>query len=146
MTRVPLPVRALALGAATGGRSVAGLAALARSRDDLGPLSGSAGRVALTLAQLGEGVGDKLPMTPSRLAPPALTARVVAGTAGGLLLARSERQAYPVPALLGAVGALAGSWAGARWRAVTGSRVPDWASALVEDAVVVALATWAARA
>jgi len=146
MSRAPLAVRAFVLGVATGGRSVAGIAALSRGRGTLGPLSATPARAAVTFAQLGEVVADKLPATPSRLALPALSVRVVAGKASGFLLARSEQRPYAVAAVLGAVGALAGSHAGARWRAVADQHLPDWAGAVVEDAVVVALAAYALEA
>jgi uncharacterized membrane protein len=51
-----------------------------------------------------------------------------------------------VPALLGGLGALAGSVAGARWRARAASAGrPDLAAALVEDAAVAGLAWSAVR-
>jgi uncharacterized membrane protein len=144
-------VRAALFGAATGGRSATGLAALALRRPS--PSDGWVGRLAgpwprrlaagLALAEL---VADKAPFTPSRLSPPALAGRVVAGLAGGAALARRSGVSPLVPALVSAGAVVAGSVAGARWRSYAASRgVSPVAAALAEDAVVLALATAATR-
>jgi uncharacterized membrane protein len=150
---VKLAVRALVLGAATGGRSASGLAALALTtiRSDSGSgwvarLGGRWGRGLSAAAALGELAIDKSPRAGSRLAPPALGGRVVAGLVAGAALARRSGAGPLWPALLSAGGAVAGSVTGARWRAYAASR--GWnplAAALAEDAVVIALAAAAAR-
>lgn len=147
--------RAAGLGLATGGRSTSAVAAFAVANQDGPPdlrrpasmLSGPGARkvgVALLLAEL---VVDKLPSTPSRLAPPVLGVRVAAAVLVSWALAQREHVAPAVPVVAGAVGALAGSFAGARYRAATASRgVPDVAAALLEDAATLLLARVGARA
>lgn len=147
-----LAVRALVLGVATGGRSSSGLAALAlTTRSDPGSgwvsrLGGGWGRGLSTAAALGELALDKSPRAASRLAPPALTGRVLAGLVAGAALARRFQARPLAPALLTAGGVVAGGVAGSWWRAYAASR--GWnplAAALAEDTVVIALAAAAAR-
>ena len=72
-TRPATLVRAVALGAASGSRSTAGITALALTSrpDDLGVIASRAGsrpaQVVTPLAAVGELTADKLPSTPSRL-------------------------------------------------------------------------------
>lgn len=149
--------RAVGLGLATGGRSTSAVAAFAvasqagpRPRDVNRPasmLSGPGARkvgVALLLTEL---VVDKLPSTPSRLAPPVLGIRVAAAVLVSWALAQREHVPPAMPVVAGAVGAFAGSIAGARYRAATASRgVPDVSAALLEDAATLLLARVGARA
>ena len=146
-----LVLRAALLGVATGGRSATGLAALALSSSAsssgwVGRLAGPWGRgVAATFAVV-ELVADKSPVVPSRLSPPALAGRIVAGVTGGAGLAKRAGASPVVPALVAAGAVVAGSIAGARWRAYAADRgLHPLAAALAEDAVVVALAAAAAR-
>ena len=144
-------VHATVLGLVSGGRSSAGLTALLLTRRRPGRAARAAGattwlddrRVSLlaSSAVVGELVGDKLPNTPSRLSPPALGGRLVAGALCGAVLADRRDAARLLPALLGAGGALAGSWAGARYRAAA----PGVPAALAEDAVVLGAAYLATR-
>ncbi|WP_433290839.1 hypothetical protein ACQP2F_23930 [Actinoplanes sp. CA-030573] len=124
-----LLVRCALLGAATGGRSLTPLAALAlrhRSRY----------AAAVAAAALGELVADKLPGIPSRVAPAPLAARIVLGALSGAAYARGRGAGPALPAMLGAGGAAAASYAGAWWRAhATG--VP---AAVAEDAATLAVA------
>jgi uncharacterized membrane protein len=76
-------------------------------------------------------VFDKLPRTPSRLQAPPLAARCISGAACAFFLAGGIGSAA-----LGMLGALAGSYGGAAFRA----RFPGLPAALVEDAVAVGLA------
>lgn len=145
--------RAAGLGLASGGRSTAALAAFAMA-DRAVP---GAGRPASTLSGprakkvtgallLGELVADKLPSTPSRLAPPVLTMRVAAAALVSWALAQREHVAPAVPVAAGAVGAVVGSVAGLRYRTATASRgIPDLGAALAEDAVTLLLARVSAR-
>lgn len=145
--------RAAMLGLAAGGRSTAGLVALASSTSHhgyapqpLAALSSRAGTRTLQVMGLGEAVADKLPWTPSRLHLPALTGRLAAGALGGWVLAQREDVARWAPAVVGAAASGLGSVLGTRWRAAAGGRgVPDTVAALVEDGVVTALALAAAR-
>ncbi|WP_432570361.1 hypothetical protein [Kineococcus sp. SYSU DK005] len=135
-----LVVRSALLGVAAGGRSTLGLAGPALLSAGTRALPGGAPAAVLsTLALGGELVADKLPSTPSRLSAAGLPARLVSGFAGGAVLARREHARTLLPALAGAAGALAGSHAGAAWRAWAGQRVPDVEAALAEDAVALAL-------
>src|SRR5207245_403622 len=72
--------RALVLGLATGGRSTAGVAALAaaspRRPGLLGALGSGPGHALTRLSWAGEVVADKLPETPSRLGAPQLGVRL----------------------------------------------------------------------
>src|SRR5260370_11845488 len=83
--------RAAALGAATGLRSTVALAALILRRSDGLPAVSQrkAARLAAAIADAGELVIDKLPMTRSRLDPPGLTTRAVSASLAAAVLARS---------------------------------------------------------
>ncbi|WP_206517989.1 hypothetical protein [Rhodococcus sp. X156] len=131
-----LLTRSALLGVAAGGRSSLGLAGPALSSRRTGGLA----RGGAVLGVAGEMVMDKLPTTPSRLAPPALAGRVASGGAGAVALSRREHAQPLVPATVGALGAFAGSHAGAAWRSWAAGRMPDWQAALVEDVASVALA------
>ena len=87
----------------------------------------------------GELVGDKLPMTPSRLSAGPLVARLVSGGwCGGELAARADG-ARLIGIALGAAGAAAGAWLGYTIRAYLGERgLPPFALAVVEDAIAIA--------
>ncbi|WP_127500440.1 hypothetical protein [Actinoplanes solisilvae] len=145
-----LVLRAFLLGLATGGRSVTGLAAVARTTkpsalpSPWNAVAGRRGRTLLTVAAAGELVVDKLPQTPSRLAPGSLAGRTASAVASAALLA-ARSGANPARVVLpAAAGALAGSFAGARWRAYAADRGwPAIPAALLEDAVVVSLAATA---
>ena len=91
-------------------------------------------------------MGDKLPMTPSRLAPGPLFGRVVGGAVAGALVARDVRGSAWTGALLGPGGAVLGSFAGNKLRAkvVKVSGLPDPLVAIVEDAIALGLGLAAA--
>jgi uncharacterized membrane protein len=98
------------------------------------------GLVALLAA--GEVLGDKLPFAPSRLSPPALTARIVAGGACGGALAERAGESRAAGAVLGACAALAGAYGGFSVRRYLTKVLgwPDLPVALAEDAVTFTLA------
>jgi uncharacterized membrane protein len=140
--RRSLLARSAALGFASGGRSSVALAA------PLLTSSGASGgaRKAVGLVALGaELVADKLPTTPSRLQPPVLATRILAGAGGSAVLARRQGSSPVLPVVIGGLGAAAGSFAGFSWRKAAADRVPDWQAAMVEDAAVLALAARATR-
>ena len=114
---------------------------LARPRPILVVVHGVAGDgyILAVLAAV-ELVNDKLPFTPSRLTPVPLGARIVAGGLVGATLAAASQQSLAVGALIGAAGGLAGSYAGyhARRALVTKVGLPDFAVALIEDAITIA--------
>jgi uncharacterized membrane protein len=94
--------------------------------------------VLLTLFEVGELIGDKLPMTPSRTSPPPLLGRAASGAFVGAALFASEGRRAATGGALGAVAAVASAYAGERLRARIGQATgaPDPAVALLEDAVV----------
>jgi uncharacterized membrane protein len=132
------------IGVASGLRSSTGVAAALLLRS-----SGSAHRARLigaTVVVGGEVVADKNPNIPSRLSPPARTGRLAAGGVGAAALARRDRTDGASALIIGAVGALAGSYGGAWWRQWAGRRMPDWQAALAEDAGALTMAAAALRA
>ncbi|GAB7044456.1 MULTISPECIES: hypothetical protein [Catenuloplanes] len=138
-------LRSFLLGVVSGGRSMTGLAAVALTSRS-GPLGGPWTRALTTAGALGELAGDKLPNAPSRLTPPALTVRAATGAAAAAALAARSGTGPALHALPAVAGALAGSVAGARWRAFATRRGwPPLAAALLEDAVVLGLAAAVAR-
>jgi uncharacterized membrane protein len=149
--------RALGLGAITGLRSTAGPAALSRAvvqgevdglRDTPLALLGSS-RVSrlLTVFEIGELVGDKLPVTPSRTSPPPLIGRAVSGALVGAALFLSEGRRAATGGVLGAASAVAGAYAGERLRVQLGQRsgLPDPVVALLEDGIALLGGALAAR-
>ncbi|MGI5242031.1 hypothetical protein [Dactylosporangium sp. CA-139066] len=128
-------VRAALLGASAGARSATPLAAVAAPRG--GWLRGLTGAAALA-----ELVVDKLPRTPSRLAPGPLAGRVVSGALAGGAYARRRKAGLVAPVLVAAAAALVASHAGARWRAAAARRSLAGPAAVIEDSAAVALA-WA---
>jgi uncharacterized membrane protein len=143
-------VRAALLGVATGGRSMAGLAAVALTtpagtgRGWLARLASPWGRALLAAAAVGELVADKSPKIPSRLAPGPLAARVGLGALAGAALARRDHTPAGLPVVLAGASAVGGSVAGAAWRRAVPQRdgLP-LAAAITEDAVTIGLATLA---
>ncbi|MGU3410645.1 DUF4126 family protein [Microbacterium sp. M1A1_1b] len=142
--------KALLLGILTGGRSATPLALLALNRDRR-ELSGSwqnwpvfrtpLGRGLLVAGAVGELIGDKLPMTPNRTAATGLLGRAVSGAFVGLAIGTTGRRDRRVEgAVLGAVGAVIGSYVGfAARKAVGGATgLHDPLVALAEDAAVIA--------
>ncbi len=113
--------RAAALGFVGGLRSMTPLALLSQLRSEgedaspsnlIGYLNSPIARVITGLLAVGELVGDKLPTTPSRIAPGPLGGRIVIGALIGWVLCQQARQSPVLGALLGAVGAASGSAAG----------------------------------
>lgn len=139
--------RSFALGVAAGGRSSTALLVPLEVAARLGARLGAA-RWLARAAVLGEMVGDKLPVTPSRLGSPQVLGRLGAGAFGGGALAAVEGAGpagVVVAAVAGTAGAFAGSVLGASWRqwaADDGPAAlqPDLRAALVEDAAVLATA------
>jgi uncharacterized membrane protein len=159
--------RAALIGAATGSRSLTGMAALTLTA----PASAAAQpdralrqswvkalAAAGALAELG---ADKLPATPDRLALGGLTGRVLIAALTGQIVARRHwppRPGDPGPpdqnpagegaavtaAAVGVGTALAAAWLGSRWRRVAARHFGrDWPGAVLEDAAALSLA-WAA--
>jgi uncharacterized membrane protein len=98
------------------------------------------GATIVTILALGELIGDKLPKTPSRIQAGPLSARAITGALCGSAICLSANQPWLLGVFLGAIGGLAGSFAGyhaRRWLTIR-ARIPDWAVALLEDFVTIA--------
>jgi uncharacterized membrane protein len=97
----------------------------------------------LTLMEIGELVNDKLPRTPSRLAPPGFIARIVASALCGLAIGLSGH-GMTVGLVAGIIGAVAGTFGGAKARGTLARTFRrDLPAALLEDAVAVGVAAFA---
>ncbi len=153
----PYIARALTLGFAVGLRSQMGNAALALAHGDAPrsarwtgwiPFRWPLARKAMLLAAAGEIVGDKLPQTPSRIAPTQLAGRVAFGMFAGAAIGSERKGMAPIlsGAALGGIGALAGSFGGyhARKWIVEASGAPDLPVALAGDAIAATIAHQAA--
>ena len=97
----------------------------------------------LTLMAIGEMVNDKLPKTPSRLAPPGFITRIVMGGLCGLAIGLS-RDGMIVGFVAGIIGAVAGTFGGAKARGLLARTFGrDLPAALLEDAVAIGIAVFA---
>jgi len=130
------------LGAASGLRSQIGLATVvARSDPSLPRIFRQPWtRRLLVVAAAGELVGDKLPATPSRLAPPGFVGRLVLGALAAGLFAQTRRAPWLPAAAIGASSAAVAAKVGHDVRAQLARHAPDPAVAVVEDAVALGLA------
>jgi uncharacterized membrane protein len=101
--------------------------------------------ILFTVLALGELVADKLPNTPNRTAPVGLGARLALGGLVGAILAASLHGSLVECVLLGAVGAVAGTFVGFLLRRgiVRNLGCADWPVALVEDLTTILIATFA---
>jgi uncharacterized membrane protein len=135
-------VGALFLGAASGLRGQIGLATVvARSDPSLPPIFRRPWtRRLLVAAAAGELVADKLPATPSRLAPPGFVGRLAMGALAAGLFAQTRRAPWLPAAAIGASSAAVGAKVGHDVRARLARHAPDPAVAVVEDAVALGLA------
>ena len=87
---------------------------------------------------IGELIADKLPFIPARTQVGPLAVRVIFGALGGAALCISAAVS-PLPgALLGAVGGVAGAFAGYNYRRALAAMAPDLVLALLEDLAAVA--------
>jgi uncharacterized membrane protein len=95
--------------------------------------------VVFSLGAVGELIADKLPKTPSRLKQPGFGVRMVTGGLCGLLLANAASFSWIAGALLGAAGAVAGSYLGyfARRGITEKFPIPDLPVALLEDVICI---------
>ena len=95
-----------------------------------------------TLAALFEFVNDQLPKTPARTTAGPLAARIVMGALTGACLAVAGGASLMGGALLGAIGAVIGTFAGykARIGLVKSLGVRDFVVAIPEDLVAIGLA------
>src|ERR1700685_1831469 len=97
----------------------------------------------LTLLAIGEMVNDKLPKTPSRLAPPGFIARVVTSALCGLAIGLSGNGMI-VGLVAGITGGVAGTFGGAKARSLLAKAFGrDMPAALLEDAIAVSIVAFA---
>lgn len=144
--------RAACLGAASGGRSTAGVTAVALTTapeevPGVGAhVTGRAGTVLAALAAVGELVGDKSAAAPPRTEAVGLVGRLASGAGSAALVAQREDADPLVCAAVGAVTAAGTAQLGVAWRSWAADRFgSDRPGSLVEDAVVGGLAWWGAR-
>ena len=124
--------RIVALGALSGMRSMAGLAALTWERPGVA-------RPLMTLAAAGEMIADKTPMVGNRIDALPLAARALMGATVGALIAREQEQNAVLGTMVGAAAALI-----AAHLAYAGRKrlpVPNVIGGLLEDSLVIALAS-----
>jgi uncharacterized membrane protein len=96
--------------------------------------------VIFTVLAVGELIADKLPFIPSRKSAGPFIARVVSGALCGATIG-AARNSIVVMAVLGAVGAVAGTLGGAAARAwLAAAFRRDWPAALLEDCAGIAMA------
>lgn len=143
-----ISILAVAIGIVAGLRSMTAPAAVAWAvrfgwlhleGTPLAFLQSAAATYLLTALMLAELVADKLPTTPSRTRPGPLIGRIVTGGLSGAALTAGTGGSLSLGAMLGAVGAVAGTFGGhaARVGLVRALRVPDYVVALAEDVVAV---------
>lgn len=140
-------VGAVMLGAATGLRSQAGIAAVLLGSDTAGlptVLTSHRARAAVAAAALGELVVDKLPQAMSRLKPGPLAARFLLGELAAGQFARTRRRPVLPSAIVGGLTAMASAKIGHDTRASLAKRLPDPVVAVLEDCLSAALAFGAA--
>lgn len=84
-------------------------------------------------------IADKLPKTPSRKSLVPLIVRIALGGFSGAVLCTAANQSAPLGAVLGGLGGVAGALAGyeLRKRLVSSLKLPDFAIAVLEDAVAI---------
>jgi uncharacterized membrane protein len=146
-TRWDVVIGSVLLGAASGLRSQIGVTTVVVRSDPSLPLIFRQPwtKRLLVVAAAGELVVDKLPMTPSRLAPPGLAARLVLGALAAGLFAQTRQVPWLAAAAIGASSAALAAKVGHDVRAGLARRVPDPAVAVVEDGLGLGLAAAGCR-
>ena len=135
-------IGSVTLGAATGLRSQLGVASVvARSHPDLPSILRHPWIRRLVLAAAaGELVVDKLPGTPSRLAPRGIIPRLALGALAAGLSAQTRQASWLLASAIGASSAAVAARLGHDVRARLARRAPDLPVALAEDALAIAAA------
>jgi uncharacterized membrane protein len=156
MTQPSPLVPTILLAAATGARSMTGVAATARSVGALAPrevrtqparfLASPQVAAGLTALAAMELAADKVPSIPNRTDPGPLLGRVVAGGLIGAAVAAVAGRDRAVGALVGGGAAFAGAHLSFELRRELAALLPPTLAALVEDAAVGALAAAGATA
>jgi uncharacterized membrane protein len=137
---------AIGIGVVAGLRPITALAAMTwavrrgRIRIEPSPIArivsaGTSKRIAeFAISEL---IVDKLPFTPSRLKAAPLSLRIVSGAICGAAICHSRKRSLTDGAVLGGIGALAGAITGYHVRKRLNRGMPDFAVALLEDALAV---------
>lgn len=134
------------LAAASGARSMTGVAAVARarSRAEAGPRIVSKFDEQIAAASMAmaafELMADKAPHVPDRVDPGPLFGRVAAGAVVGASVAQMKGLDRQGPAIAGAVIAFAAAQLSYRLRRELATHMPAFVAGLVEDAIVVGIA------
>jgi uncharacterized membrane protein len=139
---------AFALGIVAGLRSMTAPAAVAWASafgwlklagTPLAFLGSAPARYVLAACMVGELIADKLPSTPSRTRPGSLGVRIAAGGLAGAALALGRGEGWLAGAIMGALGAVVGTFGGYRARAGLVHRLgrPDIVVALAEDIIAI---------
>jgi uncharacterized membrane protein len=110
-------------------------------------LNTPAARIITGILAAGEIFGDKLPFTPSRLAPGPLAGRIIIGALVGWAICRQANQSPILGAILGAVGAASGSAAGYYARIWLGkvTKLPSPVLGIFEDILALGIGTLIAQ-
>lgn len=111
--------------------------------DSLGFLARPEASAVLKVLGSLETVADKLPVVGSRTAPPSLIVRTLSGGLSGAAVCAAEGEAAEVGAVIGAAGAIAGTFLAYHLRRRLGEvlPVPDSVLGLAEDLLVVSAGT-----
>ncbi len=142
---------ALSIGFAAGLRSMTAPAAVSwAARMGWLPLGGTGlaflahpvATAILTLAAIGEYVGDKLPNAPARTSPPGFITRLVVGGLCGAAIFVGHGVGAPLGVLAGVLGAVAGTLGGYAYRMKVprALRLAGFPFAVLEDLAAIALA------
>jgi uncharacterized membrane protein len=101
--------------------------------------------VIFSLLAVGELIADLLPQTGKRTAPVPLIARIIIGGLCGACLCAAANQSLIIGAILGAIAAVIGAFAGyeIRKRLVATLKIKDLFIALLEDLIAISLAYFA---
>jgi uncharacterized membrane protein len=124
---------ALGIGIVSGLRVFTPIAAIALVR-------GGVWGYVLALVAIGELIADMLPTIPSRTAFPSILIRPLSGAFAGWTIATMHGSSPILGAILGIVGALAGTYGGHAARLAAIARIGAVPAAVVEDVVAIGLA------
>jgi uncharacterized membrane protein len=125
---------ALGIGFVSGLRTLTSLAALALARG-----AGVWG-IVLAVAAVGEYVADASPKIPSRTALPSIVVRPVSGAVAGWFISAWHGGSPIGGAIVGAIGALLGTYGGHAARAAAIAKIGAIPAAVAEDLVAIGLA------
>jgi uncharacterized membrane protein len=146
MKRSYTPVLAIGIGAVAGLRTLAAPAVLAWAakrrwirlgNSPFATIISAKASKRITDFAVSELIADKLPFTPSRLKPGPFAARIVSGAVCGATIYGVVKQPLKEGAVLGGLGAIAGTLAGYHMRRKLSRNLPELGVALLEDAFAI---------